>query len=72
MFGALGIALVAGSAAAGNCLLERKLDARMARTRARALSRGEVALARAPVASRRNPDASLTTPVSASRKLIAP
>ena len=42
LFGALGIALVAGSAAACNCLLERKIDARMARTRARPLPRGEL------------------------------
>jgi protoheme IX farnesyltransferase len=42
LFGALGIALVAGSAAACNCLLERKIDARMARTRARPLARGDL------------------------------
>jgi len=38
----LGIALVAGSAAAINCLVERKIDALMARTRARPLPRGEI------------------------------
>jgi heme o synthase len=36
----LGIALVAGSAAAINCLVEQKLDAVMARTRGRPLPRG--------------------------------
>jgi protoheme IX farnesyltransferase len=38
----LGIALTAGAAAAFNCLVEQKLDAVMARTRARPLPRGEV------------------------------
>ena len=38
----IGIALVAGAAAAVNCLIEQKLDALMARTRARPLVRGEV------------------------------
>ena len=42
LFGAIGIALVAGAAAATNCLLERKLDALMARTRARPLSMGKL------------------------------
>src|SRR5215831_11978044 len=42
LFGAVGIALVATSAAALNCLIEQKLDAIMARTRARPLPRGEV------------------------------
>src|ERR1700687_3848296 len=37
VFATLGIALVAGAAAAINCLLEQKLDAVMARTRARPL-----------------------------------
>ena len=37
-----GIALVAGAAAAVNCLVERKIDAVMARTRARPLPRGEL------------------------------
>ncbi len=38
----LGIALVAGAAAAVNCLIEQQIDARMARTRARPTARGEV------------------------------
>jgi len=38
----VGIALTAGAAAAFNCLVEQKLDAVMARTRARPLPRGEV------------------------------
>jgi protoheme IX farnesyltransferase len=38
----LGIALTAGAAAAFNCLIERQIDAVMARTRARPLPRGEV------------------------------
>ncbi|MCX7146558.1 MAG: UbiA family prenyltransferase, partial [Sulfuritalea sp.] len=38
----VGIALVAGAAAAVNCLIERKIDAIMARTRGRPLPRGEV------------------------------
>jgi heme o synthase len=42
VFGAIGIALVAGAAAATNCLLEQKIDARMARTRARPLPMGEI------------------------------
>jgi len=42
LFGALGIALVATSAAALNCLIEQKLDATMARTRARPLPMGAV------------------------------
>jgi protoheme IX farnesyltransferase len=42
LFGTLGIALVAASAAAINCLVERTIDAAMARTRARPLPRGEV------------------------------
>jgi protoheme IX farnesyltransferase len=37
-----GIALVAGAAAAVNCLVERRIDARMPRTRARPLPRGEL------------------------------
>jgi protoheme IX farnesyltransferase len=37
-----GIALVAGAAAAINCLVERTVDARMARTSARATARGEI------------------------------
>jgi protoheme IX farnesyltransferase len=42
VFGTLGIALVAGAAAAINCLVEQKIDAVMARTRARPLPRGEI------------------------------
>jgi protoheme IX farnesyltransferase len=38
----LGIALVAGAAAAINCLVEQKIDGLMARTRARPLPRGEI------------------------------
>jgi protoheme IX farnesyltransferase len=40
--GTAGIALVAGAAAAFNCLVEQKIDAVMARTRARPLPRGEL------------------------------
>jgi protoheme IX farnesyltransferase len=42
VFGTLGIALVAGAAAAINCLVEQKIDAVMARTRNRPLPRGEI------------------------------
>jgi len=42
VFGTVGIALVAGAAAAINCLVEQKIDAVMARTRARPLPRGEI------------------------------
>jgi protoheme IX farnesyltransferase len=42
LFGTLGIALVAGSAAAINCLVEQKVDGMMARTRGRPLPRGTV------------------------------
>ena len=42
LFGAIGIALVATSAAALNCLIEQKLDAMMARTRRRPLPMGDV------------------------------
>jgi protoheme IX farnesyltransferase len=42
IFGTLGIGLVAGAAAAVNCLIEQKIDALMARTRGRPLPRGEV------------------------------
>lgn len=38
----LGIAFVAGAAAAINCLIEQQIDAKMARTRARPLPRGEL------------------------------
>ena len=47
VFGALGIALVAGAAAATNHLLEQKLDALMARTRARPLPTGRIETAEA-------------------------
>ena len=40
--GTLGIAFVAGAAAAVNCLVEQKVDAVMRRTRWRPLPRGEV------------------------------
>lgn len=38
----LGIGLVAGAAAAINCLVEQRIDAKMARTRARPLPRGQL------------------------------
>jgi len=38
----IGIALASGAAAAFNCLVEQKIDARMARTRARPLPTGQV------------------------------
>lgn len=38
----VGIACVAGAAAAMNCLIEQQIDARMARTRGRPLPRGEL------------------------------
>jgi protoheme IX farnesyltransferase len=42
LFGTIGIALLATSAAALNCVIEQRLDATMARTRARPLPRGDV------------------------------
>jgi heme o synthase len=42
LYGTLGIALVAGAAAAINCLVEQKIDAVMARTRARPLPMGQL------------------------------
>ncbi len=42
LFGTLGIALVAGSAAAINCLVERNIDKLMRRTRGRPLPRGDL------------------------------
>jgi protoheme IX farnesyltransferase len=42
VFGTIGIALVAGAAAAVNCLVEQKIDALMARTRARPLPMGQL------------------------------
>jgi protoheme IX farnesyltransferase len=47
--GTLGIALVAGAAAAVNCLVEQKIDALMRRTRWRPLPRGELTAAQALV-----------------------
>src|SRR5215472_16083296 len=47
LFGAIGIALLATSAAALNCAIEQKLDALMARTRARPLPKGYVTVAQA-------------------------
>src|SRR3954447_11481005 len=41
-FATIGIALVAGSAAAVNCLVEQKIDALMTRTRRRPLPSGEL------------------------------
>ena len=49
--GTLGIALVAAAAAAFNCLVEQKIDAVMARTRARPLPRGELTSAQTLVFS---------------------
>jgi len=43
--GTLGIAFVAGAAAAINCLVEQKIDAVMSRTRWRPLPRGELSVA---------------------------
>jgi protoheme IX farnesyltransferase len=42
VFGTLGISLLAGAGFTFNCLIERGIDARMARTRARPAARGEV------------------------------
>jgi protoheme IX farnesyltransferase len=42
LFATAGIGLVAGAAAAVNCLIEQKIDAMMARTRARPLPRGQI------------------------------
>jgi protoheme IX farnesyltransferase len=44
VFGTLGISLLAGAGFAFNCLLERGIDARMARTRGRPAASGEVSL----------------------------
>ncbi|MCW5601019.1 heme o synthase [Nitrosomonas sp.] len=44
IFGTVGIALVAGAAAALNCLVEHKFDAVMARTRGRPLPQGKVSV----------------------------
>ena len=45
LFGTGGIALLAGSGFAFNCLIERSIDARMARTRRRASARGDIGVA---------------------------
>jgi heme o synthase len=42
LFGSLGIALLAAAAAAVNCLIDREIDAKMARTRGRTLATGVV------------------------------
>ncbi|RPH40755.1 MAG: protoheme IX farnesyltransferase [Burkholderiales bacterium] len=42
VFGTLGISLLAGAGFTFNCMVERGIDARMARTRARPAARGEV------------------------------
>jgi len=42
VFGTMGIALLAAAGFAFNCLVERSIDAKMARTRARPLARGEI------------------------------
>ncbi|MEN9315369.1 MAG: hypothetical protein RIS35_1762 [Pseudomonadota bacterium] len=42
VFGTAGISLLAGAGFTFNCLIERSVDAQMARTRARATARGEV------------------------------
>ena len=47
--GIVGIALVAGAAAAMNCLVEQRIDAAMARTRARPLPRGQITSAETAV-----------------------
>jgi protoheme IX farnesyltransferase len=47
VFGTAGISLLAGAGFAFNCLIERGIDARMARTRGRPLARGEVGTAAA-------------------------
>lgn len=49
VLGTLGISLLAGAGFTLNCLVERGIDARMARTRARPAARGEVSSAGAAV-----------------------
>jgi protoheme IX farnesyltransferase len=44
VFGTLGISLLAGAGFTFNCMVERGIDARMARTRARPAARGEVSV----------------------------
>jgi protoheme IX farnesyltransferase len=45
VYGTVGIALVAGAAAAFNCLVEQRIDAKMARTAWRATAKGELSVA---------------------------
>ena len=45
VFGTLGISLLAAAGFTFNCMVERSIDARMARTRARPAARGEVSAA---------------------------
>ncbi len=45
VWGTLGISLLAGAGFTFNCMVERGIDARMARTRARPAARGEVSVA---------------------------
>jgi protoheme IX farnesyltransferase len=47
VFGLAGISLLAGAGFAFNCLIERSIDARMARTRGRPMARGEVSIGNA-------------------------
>ena len=47
--GAAGIWILAGAAFAVNCLIEKRIDAQMARTRARPMARGELSTAQALV-----------------------
>lgn len=49
LWGNLGIGLLAGAGFTMNCLVERGIDARMARTRARPAARGEVSIVGAAV-----------------------
>ncbi|RPH64062.1 MAG: protoheme IX farnesyltransferase [Burkholderiales bacterium] len=49
VFGTAGISLLAGAGFAFNCVIERSIDARMARTRARPLASGEVGTTAATV-----------------------
>lgn len=44
VFGTIGISLLAGAGFTFNCMVERGIDARMARTRARPAARGEVSV----------------------------
>ena len=51
IFGTVGIWLLAGAAFAINCLVEREIDSRMARTARRPLARGEITVAQTLVFS---------------------